>query len=253
MRSQKVNKLKAHFARNKRKYKYLRYFLYFILGLLLVCLILLPIILFSHQFHGLKLSSQTVDWANFGAFFGGSYSALFSFASTIILCVTLYLTQRNNKNQLALLNHEQTKNEIDFLVKTIENKCDRKIIFWMGKNWSEKDLIDFMSNQLSEKINTEHNGLCSMTEMINYSIKIADPHVKLYSDEMPLIIELVSIIARQKDKQLRDLYKILSFERLDPERSYWMLAYAYNKSLFIKACCEKDPLLLYPPTSYQYA
>lgn len=247
-----MNKLKAHFARNKRTYKYLRYFLYFILGLSLACLIILPIILFSHQFHDLQLSSQTVDWANFGAFFGGSYSAIFSFASTIILCVTLYLTQRNNKNQLAILNHEQTKNEIDFLIKTIENRCDRKIVFWMGKNWSEKDLIEFMSKELSDRINTNHNGLCSMTELINYSLEISNSQRKLYSDEMPLLIELVSIIDRQKDKQLSDLYKILSFERLDPERSYWMLAFAYNRSPFIKACCEKDPLLLYPPTSYQY-
>ncbi|MGP3184203.1 hypothetical protein [Serratia marcescens] len=244
--------MKSHFSRNKSKYKYLVYLSYFILSLSLALLIFSPIILFSYKFHDLQLSSKTVDWANFGAFFGGSYSALFSFASTVILCITLYLTQRNNNNQLAILNHEQTKNEIDFLVNTIEKRCEKKTVFWMGKHWTEKDIIEFMSKELSDKINTNHSGLCSMTELINYSIEIAKPHWKLYSDEIPMLDELVSIIYRQKNKQLRDLYKILSFERLDPERSYWMLAFAYNASHFIKICCKKDPLLLYPPTSYQY-
>lgn len=244
-----MRNLLSHFIKHKKIYLTL---LYVLLSLIAFGLIITPITLFAIYFHEYSFSNKAIDWANFGSFFGGTYSALFSLISTVILCFTLYLTRKHNENQLAILKHEQTKNEIDYLVQTLEQRLDRKKVLFLGSEQTEAEIIQTMKLSLDNATRIKYGSLCSMTEFINEAIEIAKDQHDLYRNEMPLLNELVSIIARQGDSNFRGLYKALSFERLDSERSFWLLAYAQNDSFLIRRYCERDITLFSPPSSYNF-
>ncbi|EBK7291728.1 hypothetical protein DSO25_17755, partial [Salmonella enterica] len=84
---------------NSKIKKYLFYFILIILTLFAAY----PAYKFYDTFHEYGFSTKNQDWANAGSFFGGIYSAIFTFISLIVLSATLILTKKYNNQQLEIL------------------------------------------------------------------------------------------------------------------------------------------------------
>ncbi|MCE5350937.1 hypothetical protein JEM52_13280 [Citrobacter koseri] len=107
-----------------------------LISVLLIILILLPLMGYFASINKIKflasliktlnLSAKNADWGDFGSFISGMYGSIFSFLSLIAVLVSLYLTQKNNKEQVSILKTEQYTNEFLILLETLKKRSQKK-------------------------------------------------------------------------------------------------------------------------------
>lgn len=102
-----------------------------------IIIILIPIIAyfisinklepFKNLVNDLNLSDKNEDWGDFGSFISGVYGSIFSFLSLLAVLLSLYMTQRNNAEQISILKSEQHTNEFLVLLDTLQKLFSEKV------------------------------------------------------------------------------------------------------------------------------
>lgn len=100
-------------------------------------LMILPVIGYSISINKFEITKGLVDtlnlskknevWGDFGSFISGVYGSIFSFLSLIAVLISLYLTQKNNAEQISILRNEQYTNEFLILLDTLKKLIVDKI------------------------------------------------------------------------------------------------------------------------------
>lgn len=202
--------------------------IYIALVLLILCTIIIPIIMYSHYISG-EISHKNQDWAAFGSFIGGLYSSVFSFASVAILVYSLYLTQKNSKEQLSLQRSEQTTAEFNMLLNILENEINKRPILYR-----DKDGISAMLNRLYHQMATYCYKNDSVTrDNINKSIWNNASHFfkiredKKYDNEIALL-KAIMYRVYNANHSLVDAYKVIFKNKISSDARFLVRLYSLN-------------------------
>ncbi|NQD84876.1 hypothetical protein [Enterobacter hormaechei] len=221
-----------------------------IIFLLTLAFIITPSYLYWDTFHEYGISSKNQDWSNFGSFFGGFYSAAFGLISILILCATLYLTLDYNKKQLTQLKSDSIKNLLVHHINSLNEKMNnRKNIFYSPANQrdlhlSENQYIDSLQNRFKINIAIDQQNIPNWRfNPIKTTLEVMTDTKISYPEELTVILNILGIINRIKDEELRNeainLFSSLTYRN----RTYWLISYAYFNNDEAKKCIVKYPKL----------
>lgn len=221
-----------------------------IIFLLTLAFIITPSYLYWDTFHEYGISSKNQDWSNFGSFFGGFYSAAFGLISIFILCATLYLTLDYNKKQLTQLKSDSIKNLLVHHINSLNEKMNnRQNIFYSPANQrdlhlSENQYIDSLQNRFKINIAIDQQNIPNWRfNPIKTTLEVMTDTKISYPEELTVILNILGIINRIKDEELRNeainLFSSLTYRN----RTYWLVSYAYFNNDEAKKCIVKYPKL----------
>ncbi|WP_413504860.1 hypothetical protein [Serratia grimesii] len=200
-----------------RKQKVILIFL-FISALLTI---LLPILAYCLNFGwSIKnISGKNADWAAFGSFLGGIYSSIFSFSSVVVLSVTLYLTQKNNKEQIKLIKQEGTIKDFNQLLDELVIKFSSQKKYTL-RNMNEENFIYRLDTNISSDINLYPH--LNFEQLVEKQIEVNT--AGLYDAEANLMIRLDSTISMLPEN-LHDTYKALFNSKISNDRRFLLKNY----------------------------
>lgn len=221
-----------------------------IILLLTIAFIVTPSYLYWDTFHEYGISSKNQDWSNFGSFFGGFYSAAFGLISIFILSLTLYLTLDYNKKQLTQLKSDSIKNLLVHHINSLNEKMNnRQNIFYSPANQhnlhlAENQYIDSLLNRFKINIAVDQQNIPNWSfNPIKTTLEVLTETKISYPEEMTVILNILGIINRIKDEELRNeaisLFSSLTYRN----RTYWLVSYAYFNNDEAKECIMKNPKL----------
>ncbi|ENZ9094258.1 MAG TPA: hypothetical protein DEU90_05860 [Enterobacter asburiae] len=221
-----------------------------IILLLTLAFIVTPSYLYWDTFHEYGISSKNQDWSNFGSFFGGFYSAAFGLISIFILSSTLYLTLDYNKKQLTQLKSDSIKNLLVHHINSLNEKMNnRQNIFYSPANQrnlhlSENQYIDSLQNRFKINIAVDRENIPNWRfNPIKTTHEVLTDTKISYPEELTVILNILGIINRIKEEQLRNeainLFSSLTYRN----RTYWLVSYAYFNNDEAKECIVKYPKL----------
>lgn len=196
--------------------------------LLILCTITVPIIMYSSYIPG-EISHKNQDWAAFGSFVGGLYSAVFSFASVAILVYSLYLTQKNNREQLTLQQSEQTTSEFNMLLDILENQIKNKQIFSKNNSYNVFSLDKFYFKMAEYSC---ENGDITQQHFDKSVRIIASEYLKQrengnYDDEIS-ILKAIMYRIYNANSSLLDAYKVVFNNKISSDARFFIRLYCLN-------------------------
>lgn len=205
--------------------------------LLILVLISSPVFIYVLNFHKLPYSDKTQDWANFASYVGGIYSAAFGLAGTIILCLTLYFTIKNNHVQIEHLKKESTTNLFINYIHALNEKLDkRKNTTNPMPQYIPNPIADDEENYI-EKLRIKYNLTFSLQRQdlptgvpspfdVAFTV-LTDLNVR-YPQEITALLNILSILNNCADtvfkSELVRLFNSLTYR----DRTYWILMYAFH-------------------------
>lgn len=218
--------------------------------LLTLAFIITPSYLYWDTFHEYGISSKNQDWSNFGSFFGGFYSAAFGLISILILCATLYLTLDYNKKQLTQLKSDSLKNLLVHHINSLNEKMNnRENRLYSPANQrdlhlSENQYIDLLQKRFKINIAIDQQNIPNWRfNPIKTTLEVMTATKISYPEEFTVILNILGIINRIKDEELRNeainLFSSLTYRN----RTYWLVSYAYFNNDEAKECLVKYPKL----------
>jgi|GEM_PF-4639492 len=229
-------------------------YLYTILIIALVGIAAIPAYKYYETFHDYGLSPKNQDWANAGSFFGGIYSSIFSFASTIILSITLIITKKYNNQQLDLLLTSQKKADFCSLFDKLTIKMNSIDYFSMGFE-NENAYFERCENEL-------FNDLLSITGKgkkihvgnvfdLSTNLMTSDWHsnIKPYYDVILITAEILNMLDEAPEK-IKDFYFAYMDSNSSTQRLYWLFCYMYSIDDKYKGILLKNPRALRIPKGY---
>ncbi|MGC1034468.1 hypothetical protein [Pantoea agglomerans] len=214
-----------------------------------------PAYKFYQTFHSYEFSTNNQDWANAGSFFGGMYSAIFSFASILILSVTLVLTKKYNNKQLEILNTSHRISIFTSLFDKLMNKMDSINYYEMGI-YSENDYFRECENELladwaSIRKNNNHEIDAGSLLELSRNIFNRDWYEKNnpYYDVILITRELLIMfnLATEAEKSFFLAYMEANSST---RRLWWLFCYLMNKSELYVTLINKNMRLLRVPQGY---
>lgn len=219
---------------NSTRRKYFIYFIYAILALLLIAAVCSPAYKFYDTFNTYGFSENNQDWANAGSFFGGVYSAIFSFASLFILSLTLILTKKYNNQQLEILLTSQKRTVFCSLFDKLTQKMDSINYFDMGLEHEEHYFI-ICEEELFKDLNSlkSNNKDWDAGDVLDLSINLLTGDWfntnKPYYDVILITEELLNILdeAPEDDKRFFLAYMEAN---ASTRRLYWLFCFMYGYS-----------------------
>ncbi|HHA1345840.1 TPA: hypothetical protein ACOELO_001570 [Enterobacter hormaechei subsp. xiangfangensis] len=218
--------------------------------LITLAFIVTPSYLYWNTFHEYGISSKNQDWSNFGSFFGGIYSAAFGLLSIFILCLTLYLTLDYNKKQLNQLKGDSVKNLLVHHINSLNEKMDhRENRYFSPVNGHfiilpENRYIDALQKRFEINIEVDQRNIANWRfNPIKTTHEVLIDTKLSYPEELAVILNILGIINRITDEELRseaiNLFSSLTYRN----RTYWLVSYAYFNNDEAKECLIKYPKL----------
>lgn len=192
-----------------------------IIGILLFFIAISPILSYGLKFgFNIKnISGQNANWAAFGSFIGGIYSSIFSFASVLILSITLYLTRENNKEQIRLIKQESTIKDFNLLVEQLLNHFSSPKKYTLRIRDEENFLHKFDAD-IRSNLNIYQTS--SFEDIVEQHIRT---HTNgLYNEEANIMINLASIFEMIPD-DLRSVYKTVFNSKISNDRRFLLKTY----------------------------
>ncbi|HEJ6919504.1 hypothetical protein I5M85_17400 [Serratia marcescens] len=192
-----------------------------IIGTFLFFIAISPILSYGLKFgFNIKnISGQNANWAAFGSFIGGIYSSIFSFASVLILSITLYLTRENNKEQIRLIKQESTIKDFNLLVEQLLNH------FSSPKKYTprirdEENFLHRLDIDIRSNLNIYQAS--SFEDVVEQHIRTHT--YDLYNEEANIMINLASIFEMIPD-DLRSVYKTVFNSKISNDRRFLLKTY----------------------------
>ncbi|MGC0944562.1 hypothetical protein WKH55_08850 [Pantoea agglomerans] len=221
--------------------------------LIILVLISSPIFIYVINFYKLPFSEKTQDWANFASYVGGIYSAAFGLAGTIILCLTLYFTIKNNNIQIEHLKKESITNLFINYIHAFNEKLNKR------KNtvnatpqyisYPTPDTEDVYIDKLKEKYKTTHlllskNSPASPPSPFEVAKIVLNELNVRYPQEITALLNVLSVLNSCSDTvfklELIRLFHSLTYR----DRTYWIMMYAFNVNEEAKKTIMRNPDLI---------
>lgn len=207
--------------------------------LLIIFLIILtgvslyPSYKFFMIFHGNGFSNKNQDWANAGSFFGGVYSAIFSFASVIILSITLILTKKYNNQQLQILLTSQRRETFCSLFDKLTQKMNEINYYDMGLQ-NEESYFYYCEMQLFrdlESIKKNKQDDYDAGDVIDLSTNLVQDEWfrtnKPYYDVVLITAEILNILDQSPEDDKRFFLAYME-ANASTRRLYWLFCFMYS-------------------------
>lgn len=221
--------------------------------LFLLLIISSPIIIYSIKFHSLPFSDKTQDWIGFSSYLGGVYSSFFGFASTVILCLTLYFTIRNNNAQLELLKKESAITLFISHVQALNEKLDKrdnKLHFAQAyisspSNVTEERYIEELQKRYNMNFSIERQNIPEGVPspfQITFDT-LTDFRVR-YPQEITSLLNILLMIEIAQDKELKKELIRLFHSLTYRDRTFWIVMYAYHVNEEAKQIIMKNASLI---------
>lgn len=212
-----------------------------LISVLLIILILLPLIGYFASINKIKflasliktlnLSAKNADWGDFGSFISGMYGSIFSFLSLIAVLVSLYLTQKNNKEQVSILKTEQYTNEFLILLETLKKTLTEKTydVPNIDKNFESFAMqiyfivgIAMQKDSFINETNIDEYALSYTSDVIQKKGKDS------FEREYPLMSEIILRIKLANETQSMAYLAILK-SQISNDVIFLLCAYMYNR------------------------
>lgn len=199
--------------------------------IIIVALVFLtPILFYALNFRN-GLSNKNSDWAAFGSFISGIYA----FFSTLILAYTLYITQKNSKEQAYMLFSDRIKNEVSELTEQLRKKLLEK------KYPGPRDEKTFFFDCETQTV-LPHKGKYPVTEsQIKHSaIKAIACYPDVYEIEALILMDILFKIENTKDELRKNLRSYLIYA-LTKEQRFWLSMYSETYTPYIQSTLKNWP------------
>ncbi|EQB9979785.1 hypothetical protein [Enterobacter ludwigii] len=184
-------------------------------------------------FHNYEYSTKNQDWANVGSFFGGVYSAIFSFISVILLAVTLILTKKYNNQQLQILLTSQRKDIFCSLFDKLTQKMNAINYVEMGIQ-NEEDYFSYCEFHLFRdlaSIKKQNDELIHAGTIIELSRNLLGSdwfeNTKPYYDVVLITAEILSILDSSPEDDKRFFLAYMEANS-STKRLYWLFCFMFN-------------------------
>ncbi len=211
----------------------LKKYLLVIFPIILTGISLYPAYKFFMIFHENGFSNKNQDWANAGSFFGGVYSAIFSFASIIILSITLILTKKYNNQQLQILLTAQRRETFCSLFDKLTQKMNEINYYDMGLE-NEESYFYYCERQLFndlESIKNNRQDKYDAGDVIDLSTNLVQGEWFItnrpYYDVVLITAEILSILDKSPEDDKRFFLAYME-ANASTRRLYWLFCFMYN-------------------------
>ena len=189
-----------------------------------------PAYKFYETFHAFGFSTKNQDWANAGSFFGGIYSAIFTFLSLIVLSATLILTKKYNNQQLKILLTSQQRTIFCSLFDKLTQKMNSIEYNEMGLS-DEGDFFAMCEKELFKDLNTiNENGIWDAGDVIDLSVNLLQGDwfntIKPYYDVVLITEEILGILDKAPEDDKRFFLAYME-ANASTRRLYWLFCYMY--------------------------
>lgn len=236
-------------------YKFFKLALIIIITSFLIWGAIYPAYKFYQTFHSYDFSTNNQDWANAGSFFGGMYSAIFSFASTLILSVTLVLTKKYNNEQLKILNTSHRIKIFTSLFDKLMLKMDSINYYDMGIN-SENEYFRFCEQQLFSDwlcIRKDESQQIDAGSLIELSTNLFGGEwynqTKPYYDVTLIARELLIMFDSATEAE-KNFFLAYMEANSSTQRLWWFFCYLMNQAEFYRTLFSGNLRLLRIPHGY---
>ncbi len=191
---------------------------------LLAAVTCIPVGVYAYNF-GIGFWNTNEDWAYLGTFFGGVLGPILTFASVLLLILTLKETQSANKAQLVLLQKQQfdnsffnTLNSIKISLEGAKYRHQVKVDELYDNFFSEANV--WVVNNFKIHPHTDLNEDAWETAM-NYIRK----HQDIFESEVSLLIPILLKVRDLPDDEKED-YVMIMKGLIDNEKRFWLEVYA---------------------------
>lgn len=219
-----------------------------------------PILSYLCKFHSLPFSDKTQDWSNFGSYVGGVYSSAFGLASTIILCLTLYYTIKNNTEQsrinsiqLQQLKNESIKNTFISHIQALNEKLDKrvnkihKLTAYLSSPsiYREESYLTELCEEYNKKFAQARNDIPSGSPSpFEVAFDVLTDYRIRYPQELTVLLNILSIINTCHDKTVKEELIRLFHSLTYRDRTYWIVIYAFHVNDEAKQTLINNPSLI---------
>lgn len=212
---------------------------------MVIILFLSPIAFYIYFFHEFGISSKSSNWGSFGSYLSGIFSlftAVFTFASVIILINTFNRTIEFNQIQIKIAQEESELNNFNFIINLIhknikENSMLTKQNVYVGEelmNNKFSSVIPFaiQKNKINPIENFNYDLYLSMVNDVDLSSNI-NQYAKLYVSKTdfsylnhiyPLVKSLCIKLVNCKDPNQKSMLKDILSSAIDENILFWSLA-----------------------------
>lgn len=214
-----------------------------------------PAYKFYQIFHSYDFSTNNQDWANAGSFFGGMYSAIFSFASILILSVTLVLTKKYNNEQLEILNTSHRVSIFTSLFDKLMLKMDSINYYDMGINseneyfrqCEEQIFADWLSIRRNESQQIDAGSLLELSTNL-FGGEWYDQNKPYY--DVTLITRELLIMFHLATEAEKNFFLAYMEANSSTQRLWWLFCYLRNQGESYVTLLSSNPRLLRIPHGY---
>lgn len=214
-----------------------------------------PAYKFYQTFHSYEFSTNNQDWANAGSFFGGMYSAIFSFASIVILSITLVLTKKYNNKQLEILNTSHRISLFTSLFDKLMKKMDLTNYSELGFHSEDHYFKDcegeLISDWASIRKNKEHEIDAGSLLELSGNIFNRDWFEKNHPYyDVTLITRELLIMFNLATEEEKNFFLAYIEANSSTRRLWWLFCYLMNQSELYVTLLTKNMRLLRVPHGY---
>lgn len=230
-----------------------KHLLYFIPLIFLAVVTFYPAYKFYETFHAYGFSTKNQDWANAGSFFGGIYSAIFTFISLIVLSATLILTKKYNNQQLEILLTSQRKNEFCSLFDKLTKKMDAINYMDMGLR-NEQQYFFINEQRLFRDIDSiRKDDNVSYGTILDLSVNLLGgewyENTKPYYDVFLITTEILNMLDKAPEDDKRFMLAYMEANS-STNRLYWLFCFMRGNDEKCEEILTRNPRALRVPKGY---
>ncbi|TCW22127.1 hypothetical protein [Vibrio crassostreae] len=191
---------------------------------LLICITCTPIIFYVYQF-GVGFWRNNEDWAYLGTYLGGVLGPILTFASVILLLLTLKETRSANKEQLKLLRKQQFDSSFFNTMNSLKLALDGAKY---GRSIRVHELYDNFFSEANIWVN-EHFEINKYTDLNEDAWETAKTYIRkhqgVFESEAALLIPVLLKVRDLSDEEKED-YVMLMKGLIDNDKRFWLEVYA---------------------------
>lgn len=190
------------------------------IGLAIIGIIAAPLIAYLWNFrHG--LSADANAWSVFGTYIGGVYSPVFTFASVIVLVITVIEINQSNRINIETSRSVNIISEVIELSKLLDQSLNRnKSLSAAGRTYT----FEWFANAVQQQF--IGNDPSSEEDIKQASIsRFSDNDIDLFRDEMFILKEILLRIHLVEDQDLKERAQAIFKGIITNQERYWLECY----------------------------
>ncbi|PSV48347.1 hypothetical protein [Photobacterium indicum] len=191
---------------------------------LLICITCTPVVFYAYNF-GVGFWRNNEDWAYLGTYLGGVLGPVLTFASVVLLLLTLRETRSANKAQLTLLQKQQFDSSFFNTMNSLKLALDGAKY---GRPIRVNELYDNFFSEANIWVN-EHFEIHKHTDLNEDAWETAKTYIRrhqnIFESEAALLIPVL-LNLRDLSADEKEDYVMLMKGLIDNDKRFWLEVYA---------------------------